>query len=52
MGAGYPGKIAFEKYQINLAFSWMHLLRGAYAEAFPYLERLQEFWVIPKKEFS
>jgi len=25
----------------NLAFAWMHLLRGAYAEASPYLERLE-----------
>ena len=25
----------------NLAFAWMHLLRGAYAQASPYLERLQ-----------
>ncbi len=27
--------------KINLAFAWMHLLRGAYSEATPYLERLQ-----------
>ena len=26
----------------NLAFAWMYLLRGAYAQASPYLERLQE----------
>ncbi len=25
----------------NLAFAWMHLLRGAYAQASPYLERLE-----------
>lgn len=25
----------------NLAFAWMHLLRGAYAQASPYLKRLQ-----------
>lgn len=26
----------------NLAFAWMYLLRGAYTQASPYLERLQE----------
>jgi LuxR family maltose regulon positive regulatory protein len=25
----------------NLAFAWMHLLRGAYSQAYPYLERLE-----------
>jgi LuxR family maltose regulon positive regulatory protein len=25
----------------NLAFAWMHLLRGAYAQAVPYMERLE-----------
>ena len=37
-----PAKLHSKNTRINLAFSWMHLLRGAYAEAFPYLERLQE----------
>lgn len=28
----------------ELAFAWMHLLRGAYAEAAPYLERTRRFF--------
>ncbi|MCL7452525.1 MAG: LuxR C-terminal-related transcriptional regulator, partial [Anaerolineae bacterium] len=32
----------------HLAFAWMHLLRGAYAQASPYLERSQAAVVGPK----
>lgn len=28
----------------NLAFAWTHLLRGAYSQALPYLEQLEEFF--------
>jgi len=35
-----PAKWRFKNTRINLAFAWMHLLRGAYTEASPYLEQL------------
>jgi LuxR family maltose regulon positive regulatory protein len=36
-----PQAVRSQSPRIDLAFAWMHLLRGAYAQAFPYLERLQ-----------
>jgi LuxR family maltose regulon positive regulatory protein len=36
-----PAEWATQSPRTNLAFAWMHLLRGAYAQASPYLERLQ-----------
>ena len=37
-----PEKWRSQSPRTNLAFAWMYLLRGAYAQASPYLERLQE----------
>jgi LuxR family maltose regulon positive regulatory protein len=36
-----PPEWASQSTRTNLAFAWMHLLRGIYAQASPYLERLQ-----------
>ena len=36
-----PAEWGSQSPRTNLAFAWMHLLRGAYAQASPYLERLQ-----------
>ena len=36
-----PSELRFQSIRINLAFAWMHLLRGAFASAAPYVERLQ-----------
>jgi LuxR family maltose regulon positive regulatory protein len=36
-----PEKWALQSPRTNLAFAWMHLLRGDYAQTPPYLERLQ-----------
>jgi LuxR family maltose regulon positive regulatory protein len=36
-----PPELRFQSIRINLAFAWMHLLRGAFATAAPYMERLQ-----------
>ena len=36
-----PEEWASSSPRTHLAFAWMHLLRGAYAQASPYLERLQ-----------
>jgi LuxR family maltose regulon positive regulatory protein len=36
-----PPELRFQSPRVNLAFAWMHLLRGAYASAAPYVERLQ-----------
>ncbi|CAG0936541.1 serine/threonine-protein kinase PknK [Thermoflexales bacterium] len=35
-----PAELHLQSPKINLAFAWMHLLRGAYAAAAPYVERL------------
>jgi LuxR family maltose regulon positive regulatory protein len=35
-----PAEWASSSPRANLAFAWMHLLRGTYAQAAPYLERL------------
>lgn len=34
-------ELRFQSPKVNLAFAWMHLLRGAFASAAPYVERLQ-----------
>jgi LuxR family maltose regulon positive regulatory protein len=36
-----PAEWSSQSTRTNLAFAWMHLLRGAYAEVSPYLERLR-----------
>ena len=36
--------------RINLAFAWMHLLRGNFAQAFSYVERLQEIFATAQIE--
>jgi len=36
-----PAEWGSQSPRTDLAFAWMHLLRGAYAQASPYLERLQ-----------
>ena len=36
-----PPELRFQNPKVNLAFAWMHLLRGAFASATPYVERLQ-----------
>ncbi len=36
-----PAEWAARSTRTNLAFAWMHLLRGDYTQAFPYLERIQ-----------
>ena len=36
-----PAEWALSSPRTHLAFAWMHLLRGAYAEASPHLEQLQ-----------
>ena len=36
-----PAEWGSQSPRTNLAFAWMHLLRGTYAQASPYLERLQ-----------
>lgn len=36
-----PDRWQSQSPKTNLAFAWMHLLRGTYAQAAPYLERLQ-----------
>jgi LuxR family maltose regulon positive regulatory protein len=39
-----PQEWASSSPRTHLAFAWMHLLRGAYAQASPYLERLEGFF--------
>ena len=36
-----PNEEGWQSPRTNLAFAWMHLLRGTYAHALPYLERSQ-----------
>jgi LuxR family maltose regulon positive regulatory protein len=36
-----PAEWHFHSPRTNLAFAWMHLLRGAYSQASPYLKRLE-----------
>jgi LuxR family maltose regulon positive regulatory protein len=36
-----PAEWASSSPRTHLAFAWMHFLRGTYAQAFPYLERVQ-----------
>jgi LuxR family transcriptional regulator, maltose regulon positive regulatory protein len=36
-----PSELRLRSIRINLAFAWMHLLRGAFAAAAPHVERLQ-----------
>lgn len=36
-----PAEWSSQNPRTNLAFAWMHLLRGAYTQAFPYLDRLE-----------
>lgn len=36
-----PAEWRAQSPRTNLAFAWMHLLRGAYSQAAPYLERLE-----------
>ncbi len=36
-----PPELRFQSPKVNLAFAWMHLLRGAFASAAPFVERLQ-----------
>jgi LuxR family maltose regulon positive regulatory protein len=36
-----PAEWRSQSPRTNMAFAWMHLLRGAYAQASPYLERLR-----------
>jgi LuxR family maltose regulon positive regulatory protein len=36
-----PEAWSLQSPRTNLAFAWMHLLRGAYSQASPYLERLE-----------
>jgi LuxR family maltose regulon positive regulatory protein len=35
-----PPELRFQSVQINLAFAWLHILRGTFAAATPYIERL------------
>lgn len=37
-----PARWRRQSPKTNLAFAWMHLLRGAYAQAAPYLERVEQ----------
>jgi LuxR family maltose regulon positive regulatory protein len=39
-----PAEWRSQSPRTNLAFAWMHLLRGVYAEASSYLERLETSW--------
>ncbi|MFN2152173.1 MAG: LuxR C-terminal-related transcriptional regulator, partial [Anaerolineales bacterium] len=39
-----PEEWASQSPRTNLAFAWMHMLRGTYAQAAPYLERLQKIF--------
>ncbi len=39
-----PEKWQTQSPRTNLAFAWMHLLRGSYAQASPYLERLERLF--------
>mgnify|MGYP002713077550 CR=1 FL=1 len=39
-----PEQWQWQSPKTNLAFAWMHLLRGAYAQALPFLERLEEIF--------
>ncbi len=36
-----PAEWSSQSPRTHVAFAWMHLFRGAYTQAFPYLERLQ-----------
>jgi LuxR family maltose regulon positive regulatory protein len=45
-----PAKWASSSPRTHLAFAWMHLLRGAYAQASPYLERSQAAFAGPETE--
>ncbi len=36
-----PPRLRTQSPRTNMAFLWMHLLRGTYAQALPYIERLQ-----------
>jgi LuxR family maltose regulon positive regulatory protein len=36
-----PAEWSLQSPRTDIAFAWMHLFRGAYTRAFPYLERLQ-----------
>jgi LuxR family maltose regulon positive regulatory protein len=43
-----PAEWASSSPRANLAFAWMHLLRGTYEQASPYLERLQATFAGPE----
>ena len=43
-----PAKWGVQSPRTNLAFAWAHLLRGAYAQASPYLERLERTFSGPQ----
>ncbi|MDY6878574.1 MAG: LuxR C-terminal-related transcriptional regulator, partial [Chloroflexota bacterium] len=43
-----PAEWASSSPRTHLAFAWMHLLRGAYAQASPYLERLEGSFSSPQ----
>ena len=43
-----PAQQPWQSPRTNLAFAWMHLLRGAYAQAIPYLERLESTFTSPQ----
>jgi LuxR family maltose regulon positive regulatory protein len=36
-----PPELRFQSPRTNMAFIWMHLLRGTYAQAYPFVEKLQ-----------
>ncbi|HSD85816.1 MAG TPA: AAA family ATPase, partial [Anaerolineae bacterium] len=43
-----PPELRFQSAKVNLAFAWLHLLRGAPASAAPYVERLQTELASPR----
>ncbi|MCP4539372.1 MAG: hypothetical protein GY832_19725 [Chloroflexi bacterium] len=45
-----PSEWALESPKANLAFAWMHLLRGTYPQAAPCLERLQAIFSNPQAD--
>ena len=47
-----PDEWALQNPRTNLAFAWMHMLRGAYSQAIPYLECLQRIFGKPQSELQ
>jgi LuxR family maltose regulon positive regulatory protein len=45
-----PGELRFQSPRTNMAFVWMYLMRGAFDQVMPHVERLKMFFTAPQME--